>query len=84
MAMPEPRNGDYVTWRELNLALDPLKADVREVRDVVNVLHADFFTDVGSARERRNVQSARHFWIGVVVAIFAATLTALITIVAAQ
>jgi tetrahydromethanopterin S-methyltransferase subunit F len=28
-------NSDHVTWRELNLALDPIKQDVREIKAAV-------------------------------------------------
>jgi hypothetical protein len=31
-------NGDHVTWRELNLALEPIREDVQEIkRDVKDI-----------------------------------------------
>ncbi len=37
---PTPTNGAYVTWREFNLAWDPLKDDVAEIRRDVKALLA--------------------------------------------
>lgn len=39
--MSNPTNGDPVTWRELNLALDPIKDDVKEVKHEITELRAD-------------------------------------------
>lgn len=38
--MPE-RNGSHVTWRELNLALDPIKSDVAEIKGDVKAMRSE-------------------------------------------
>lgn len=40
--MSGPGNGSPVSWRELNLALDPIKKDVVEVKTSLDVFHAEF------------------------------------------
>lgn len=52
-------NGSHVTWRELNLALEPIKGDVEEIKADVKVLVAD------KARSQGFKQA--HHWIGTVV-----------------
>lgn len=34
-------NGDHVTWRELNLALEPMKEDIVEIKTDVKALRGN-------------------------------------------
>lgn len=72
-------NGDHVTWRELNLALSPLKSDLSDLkRDVRKLLNgqAEASAAVTARDEARDeARNSRRFRINVAVGVLGAVIS---------
>lgn len=83
--MDAPGNGNYVTWRELTLALKPIEAKVDtvggKVDSVLLKLARDDGIHEGSDTVRRSFLDSTRFWISTMVVMFTGTIGAVATIV---
>lgn len=82
--MDEPTNGSYVTWRELALALAPLKEQGDRIEKSVNVLTADWFEVIGATRQRKRYNSALRWWAMLTATAFAGVFATIITLLVAR
>lgn len=83
-AAPIPTNGHPVTWRELNLALDPIKTSIEELHTSVRVLADERTERIAVARTVRKRTDSVHFWIGICVVLFAACISGTIAFILAH
>lgn len=78
MSEPAPANGSYVTWRELNLAIDPMKDQLKDISVSLRDLTA-FMVGAGAANaERQKLRANTHFWVTVAATVFAAVFGGLV------
>lgn len=75
-------NGTPVTWRELNLVVDPIKEDVRAIGADVKLLLTRQASDAGGVVALGTALDHRRFWLGIaasfVTAAFSGALGALL------
>lgn len=66
-----PGNGDHVTWRELNLALDPLKTEIATIGDDVKTLVTASSEERGRASAIKDLAARRYAALALFVAVAA-------------
>lgn len=79
--METPRNGSPVTWRELELALQPLRTQATDLDRKVDQILDQLAENRGESRARRTFLDSSRFWITTatlaMTSSFAATVTAI-------
>lgn len=78
--MSGPGNGSPVTWRELTLALDPIREDIKDAKTSLDIFHAEF-NAFRTMNERRAFLGARGRVVvnGLLVAVPAALVAAVVS-----
>lgn len=80
---PAPQNGNNVTWRELELALTPIKDGQRELQQSVDAIRTTLAENRGAALASKTLLDSRKWWIALVAGVltsaaFAAIFTLLL------
>jgi hypothetical protein len=77
----EPRNGQFVTWRELSLKVDPLAEDVKNINVKLDAVLIGLARSDGERSARSSLFDHARFWMGLAVTFCAGTISAVVTIV---
>lgn len=63
--MTEPRNGNPVTWRELELALRPLQSGYEKLDGKVDQIMDILAENRGEQKVRSTFMESGRFWVGI-------------------
>lgn len=75
----EPTNGSYVTWRELNLALEPLEKMVDQLDGKMDQMLFQKATADGAREVRKSLLNSTKFWVTLILTTMSGTITAVVT-----